>query len=106
MAWIVLVASGCMECVWAVALGKSEGFSHPIPTIIFIVACLLSMLGLSYALKTLPVGTSYAVWVGVGAALTMAYGMVEGSESISVVNILLITGLIGCLVGLKLVSDA
>ena len=58
MAWIVLVASGCMECVWAVALGKSEGFSHPIPTIIFIVACLLSMLGLSYALKTLPVGIS------------------------------------------------
>ena len=64
------------------------------------------MLGLSYALKTLPVGTSYAVWVGVGAALTMAYGMIEGSESISVVKILLITGLIGCLVGLKLVSDA
>ena len=106
MAWIVLVASGCMESVWAVALGKSEGFSHPIPTIIFIVACLLSMLGLSYALKILPVGTSYAVWVGVGAALTMAYGMVEGSESISVIKILLITGLIGCLVGLKLVSDA
>lgn len=105
MAWIVLVASGCMECVWAVALDKSDGFSNPLPTVVFIAACLLSMLGLSYALKTLPVGTSYAVWVGVGAALTMAYGMYDGSESVSFVKILLITGLIGCLVGLKLVSD-
>ena len=85
---------------------KSEGFSHPLPTIVFFVACALSMLGLSYALKTLPVGTSYAVWVGVGAALTMLYGMFEGTESISLVKVLLITGLIGCLVGLKLVSDA
>lgn len=106
MAWIVLIASGCMECVWAVALGKSDGFSNPLPTAIFIIACLLSMLGLSYALKTLPVGTSYATWVGIGAALTMAYGMIEGSESISLVKMLLVAGLIGCLVGLKLVSDA
>ena len=106
MAWVVLVASGCMECVWAVALGKSDGFTHPLPTIIFVLACLLSMLGLGYALKTLPVGTSYAVWVGTGAALTMAFGMMEGSESVSAVKILLICGLIGCLVGLKLVSDA
>lgn len=106
MDWIVLVASGCMECVWAVALGKSDGFTHPLPTVIFILACILSMAGLSFALKTLPVGTSYAVWVGIGAALTMIYGMVDGTESVSAVKFLLVAGLIGCLVGLKLVSDA
>ena len=106
MAWIVLVASGCMECVWATALDKSDGFTHPLPTIVFIAACILSMLGLGYALKTLPVGTSYAIWVGTGAALTMAYGMIEGSETVSLVKILLVIGLIGCIAGLKLVSDA
>jgi len=106
MAWIILVASGCMECVWATALDKSEGFTHPIPTVVFIVACILSMLGLGFALKTLPVGTSYAVWVGTGAVLTMAYGMVTGAETISLVKILLVIGLIACIAGLKLVSDA
>ena len=106
MAWIILVASGCMECVWATALDKSEGFTQPIPTIIFIVACILSMVGLGYALKTLPVGTSYAVWVGTGVVLTMAYGMFEGTETVSLVKILLIIGLIGCIAGLRLVSDA
>ena len=56
-----------MESVWAVALGKSEGFTHIGPTIVFVVALVLSMLGLSFAVKTLPTGTAYAVWVGIGA---------------------------------------
>ena len=64
------------------------------------------MVGLGFALKTLPVGTSYAVWVGTGAVLTMAYGMVTGAETISLVKILLVIGLIACIAGLKLVSDA
>ena len=106
MAWIVLIASGCMECVWATALDKSEGFTHPLPTVIFIAACILSMLGLGYALKTLPVGTSCAGWAAPGAARTMACGMIEGSETVSLVKVVLIIGLIGCLAGLKLVSDA
>lgn len=106
MAWVVLVASGCMECVWATALSKSDGFTNIVPTVVFVLACLLSMLGLGYALRTLPVGTSYAVWVGTGAALTMVYSMATGDESISPVKVALVCGLIGCLVGLKLVSDA
>ena len=105
MAWVVLFASGCLECVWAVALGKSDGFTRFLPTVVFVVACLLSMLGLGYALRTLPVGTSYAIWVGTGAALTMAYGMFEGSESVSMVKVLLVCGLVGCLAGLKLLAD-
>jgi quaternary ammonium compound-resistance protein SugE len=58
--------------------------------------------GLAFALRTVPVGTGYAVWVGIGAALTVAYGMVTGSESVSVVKLLLLAGLVGCVIGLKL----
>ena len=95
MNWLVLIASGCMESVWAIALGKSEGFTHAGPTIV---------LGLSFAVKTLPTGTAYAVWVGIGAALTVIYGMATGSEPASLARILLIAGLVGCIIGLKLVS--
>ena len=80
MNWLVLIASGVMESVWAIALGKSEGFTHAGPTVVFVVALVLSMLGLSFAVKTLPTGTAYAVWVGIGAALTVIYGMVTGSH--------------------------
>lgn len=104
MSWLVLVASGVMESVWAIALGKSDGFSQPGPTLVFALALALSMLGLAYATKTLPVGTAYAVWVGIGAALTVLYGMITGSEPANLARILLIAGLIGCVVGLKLVS--
>ena len=106
MSWLVLIASGVMESVWAIALGKSEGFTHVGPTIVFVVALVLSMLGLSFAVKTLPTGTAYAVWVGIGAALTVIYGMVTGSEPANLVRILLIAGLVGCVIGLKLVDGA
>lgn len=102
MAWLVLVVSGVLEAVWAVALGKSEGFSRLTPSVVFVVGLVLSMGGLAYAMRSLPVGTAYAVWVGIGAALTVAFGMVAGSESVSVVKVTLIVGLIGCVIGLKL----
>lgn len=63
------------------------------------------MIGLAFALKTLPVGSAYAVWVGIGAAATVAYGMVSGSEPVSIARILLIAGLVGCVIGLKLVGS-
>lgn len=103
MAWIVLVLSGVLEAVWAVALGKSEGFSRPVPTVVFFVGLALSMGGLAYAMRTLPVGTAYAVWVGIGASLAVTFGMVTGSEDVSLVKVALIVGLVGCVVGLKLV---
>ena len=85
---------------------KSEGFTHVGPTIVFVVALVLSMLGLSFAVKTLPTGTAYAVWVGIGAALTVIYGMATGSEPANLARILLIAGLVGCVIGLKLVDGA
>ena len=102
MAWLVLILSGVLEAVWAVALGKSEGFSRLVPSVVFVVALTVSMGGLAYAMRTLPIGTAYAVWVAVGASLTVAFGMVSGTESVSAVKVLLLVGLIGCVVGLKL----
>ena len=104
MAWLVLVVSGVLEAVWATALGKSEGFSRLGPSIVFLVALVFSMAGLAYAMRELPVGTSYAVWVGIGASLTVAYAMATGTEPVSLVKILLLLGIIGCVIGLKVLD--
>lgn len=102
MSWIVLVVSGLLEAVWATALSRSEGFSNVVPSIVFGVALVASMGGLAFALRDLPVGTAYAVWVGIGAATTVAWAMATGAEPVSVVRVLLIAGLIGCVIGLNL----
>lgn len=102
MSWIVLIVSGVLEAVWATALGRSEGFTRLVPSVVFGVALVASMAGLAFAMRTLPLGTSYAVWVGVGAALTVAWAMWTGEEQVSVVKVLLLVGLVGCVVGLKL----
>lgn len=102
MAWLVLVISGILEAVWAVALGKTDGFTRLAPSILFLTAMTASMVGLSYAMRTVSIGTAYAVWVGIGATLAVAFGMATGDESVSAVKILLLCGLIGCVVGLKL----
>ena len=104
MAWVILVLSGVLEAVWATALSKSNGFTKLVPSLVFAVALFFSMGGLAIAMRTLPPGTSYAVWVAVGAALTIAFAMLTGAESASLAKVLLMTGLIGCVVGLKLVS--
>jgi quaternary ammonium compound-resistance protein SugE len=102
VAWLVLVVSGVLEAVWAVALGKSEGFTRLTPSLVFPLGIVLSMGGLAYAMRTLPIGTAYAVWVGVGATLTVAFGMATGDESVTAVKVLLMLGLLGCVIGLKL----
>jgi len=104
MSWVILVLSGLLEAVWATALGKSEGFTKLWPSVIFTVAIISSMGGLAFAMRDIPIGTAYAVWVGIGAALTVGYAMVFGGEATSVIKILLILGLIGCVIGLKLVD--
>ena len=103
MYWLVLIISGVLEAVWATALGRSEGFTRLAPTVVFGVALAASMAGLAYAMRGLPIGTAYAVWVGIGAALTAGYAMVTGEEAVSVVRVLLLAGIVGCVIGLKLV---
>jgi quaternary ammonium compound-resistance protein SugE len=87
MSWLVLVVSGVLEAVWATALGRSEGLSRLVPSVVFAVALVLSMVGLAYAMRELPVGTSYAVWVGIGASLTVVYAMATGTEPVSLVKV-------------------
>ena len=102
MAWAVLVVSGVLEAVWATALGRSAGFTRLVPSLVFAVAVVLSMVGLAYPMRELPTGTAYAVWVGIGAALTAGWAMWSGDEPTSVVRLLLLAGIVGCVVGLKL----
>ena len=104
MSWLVLILSGALEAVWATALGRSEGFTRLGPSVVFVAAMILSMAGLAYALKELPIGTSYAVWVGIGASLTVAYAMASGAESASVPKVLLVLGIVGCVAGLKAIA--
>ena len=104
MAWVILIASGVLEAVWATALGKSEGFTKLWPSVVFFVALALSMGGLAWAMRDIPTGTAYAVWVGIGAALTVLWAMITGDTDVSWVKLALIAGLVGCVVGLKLVD--
>lgn len=102
MAWIILLASAAFEAVWATALGYSDGFSKPLPTVVFAVTLVVSMLGLGWAAKSIPIGTAYAVWTGLGAALTVTFAIVTGDESASVLKVLFLCGIIGAVIGLKL----
>ena len=104
MSWVILIVSGILEAVWATALGKSEGFTKLWPTVVFGVSLLLSMGGLAWAMRDISTGTAYAGWVGIGASLTVAYAMITGDEAFSIVRMLLILGLVGCVVGLKFVD--
>lgn len=101
LAWPVLLASAILEAVWATALGLSNGFAEPLPTQVFLVAAGLSLWGLGYATRHIPLGTAYAVWVGIGAALTVGWAMATGAEPFSVLKLLFITGIVGCAAGLK-----
>lgn len=107
MPWVVLLVSAVFEAVWATALGRSDGFTDPMSTAVFLGALVVSMAGLGWAVRTIPIGTGYAIWTGVGAALTVTWAMVTGDEAFSPVKALLIAGIIGAVIGLKLVpSDA
>ena len=99
--WLVLLASAVLEAVWATALGLSNGFTEPTPTLVFAVTATLSMLGLGMAIRSIPLGTAYAVWVGIGAALTVGWAMATGVEPFSVLKVLFIAGIVGCAAGLK-----
>ncbi|MBO1031369.1 multidrug efflux SMR transporter [Tessaracoccus sp. SD287] len=105
MAWLILLGSAVLEAVWATALGESQGFTRLWPSLVFAVAVVVSMLGLGRAMKDIPIGTAYAVWTGVGAALTVTWAMVTGSESVSVMKIVFLGGIILAVVGLQLAPD-
>ena len=101
MAWVVLVLSGMMETVWAIALDRSAGFSRPIPSLTFLVSLAVSMGGLAYALRSVPVGTGYVVWVGIGAVGTALVGMIALGEPATLPRIICLLLVVAGVVGLK-----
>jgi quaternary ammonium compound-resistance protein SugE len=106
MVWLVLVFSAVLEAVWANALGASEGFTRLGPSLLFIVAIIPGMFTLAYVAKRVPMSTAYAVWAGLGAAFTVTWAMLTGTEPATIIRILLIIGIVTSVVGLKLIKPA
>lgn len=102
MAWVILLASAVLEAVWATALGASEGLTRPVPTLVFAVFAVLSLVGLGRAMRSIPIGTAYATWTGVGALLTVLWAAVAGTEPLTPLKAVFLLGIIGCVAGLKL----
>jgi quaternary ammonium compound-resistance protein SugE len=105
-AWVILLASAVLEAVWATALGMSDGLTRQGPSLVFLAAAALSMYGLGLAVKRIPLGTAYAVWVGIGAALTVGWAMATGAEPVNALKVMFIAGIVGCAAGLKLLPAA
>lgn len=102
MAWLILFAAGVFEIVWAVALKQSDGFTKVLPTVVFGVTAALSFVLLSYALKTIPMGTAYAVWTGIGAVGIAIIGMGWFGEPVNLIRIACISMIILGIAGLKI----
>jgi quaternary ammonium compound-resistance protein SugE len=106
MAWVLLMVAGLLEVGWAIGLKYTEGFTRPWPSIFTLVAMVASVVLLGIAMKSLPVGTSYAVWVGVGAVGTTLLGMVLFGEPATAGRLLSLGLIVAGIVGLKLASPS
>ncbi|WP_427128969.1 DMT family transporter [Pseudarthrobacter sp. S9] len=107
MPWAMLILSGALEAVWAAALhraSRAAGSRRLVPAAVFLVSVLASTAGLAVAMQTIPVGTAYAVWVGVGVVLTSAYAMIAKVERATAGRILLLAGIAACVAGLKVAA--
>jgi quaternary ammonium compound-resistance protein SugE len=102
----MLVVAGLLEVVWAIGLKYSDGFRKPVPSAITVTAMIASFYSLAQALKTLPVGTGYAVWTGIGAVGTALVGVLVFGESRDLGRVLSVALIIGGIIGLKLTSPA
>ncbi|CAM4382017.1 Guanidinium exporter [Bordetella muralis] len=104
MAWIILVLAGLFEVVWAVGLKYTEGFTRLVPSAVTLVGMLISFWLLSLAMKTLPLGTAYAIWVGIGAIGAFVAGLVLFHEALSPMRVISVLLIAAGLIGLKLSS--
>lgn len=104
MAWIALFTAGLFEVVWAIGLKYTDGFSRLWPSAGTILAMIVSIVLLEYALRTLPVGTAYAIWVGIGALGTAVMGMILFGESREPLRLLCLLLIVAGVIGLKLVT--
>jgi quaternary ammonium compound-resistance protein SugE len=104
MAWIYLAFAGLFEIGWAIGLKYTEGFTRPMPTILTVGAMVISLGLLGLALKTLPVGTAYAIWTGIGTVGTVALGIVLFGESANAIRLACIALIVAGILGLKAVA--
>lgn len=104
MAWLVLVVAGLFEVGWAIGLKYTEGFSRPWPTVATVTAMVISVGLLGLAMRTLPVGTAYAVWTGIGAVGTVVLGMALFHEPATVARLTCVGLILAGIVGLKLTA--
>jgi quaternary ammonium compound-resistance protein SugE len=105
MAWILLIVAGLLETGWAIGLKYTEGFTKFWPSVFTIVAIIVSMVLLSIAARTLPVGTAYAVWVGIGAAGAAVLGIVLLGEPVTAARLFFLALLLVAIVGLKMTAQ-
>jgi quaternary ammonium compound-resistance protein SugE len=105
MAWLILIIAGLFESCWAVGLVYTKGFTKLWPTVFVIVTLAISMWLLAVAVRTIPIGTAYAVWVGIGACSTAIYGIWRFSEDASPARIVFLALLIVAIIGLKVTAD-
>lgn len=106
MAWVLLLVAGLLEVGWAVGLKYTEGFTRPWPSFFTLAAMVLSVVLLGIAMKSLPVGTSYAVWVGIGAVGTAILGMVLFGEPATAGRLASLGLIVAGIVGLKMASPS
>lgn len=106
MAWILLILAGVFEVVWAVGLKYTDGFTKPLASTITIGGMVISVWLLSLALKSIPLGTGYAIWTGIGAVGTAIAGMILFGESRTVIRLVCIAMIVAGIVGLKIFSEA
>jgi quaternary ammonium compound-resistance protein SugE len=104
MNWLLLITAGIFEIVWAIGIKYTEGFSRLWPSVATLAAMLVSVVLLGIAMKSLPVGTAYAVWVGVGAVGTAIFGIILFGESASAMRLLSLGLIVVGIVGLKLAT--
>lgn len=104
MAWIYLFLAGLLEVVWAVGLKYSENFTKIFPTIITLVGMLLSIIFLNFSLKTIPLGTAYAVWTGIGIMGTIIFGVVCFGETVSIMKAIFFLLILIGIMGLKILT--
>lgn len=104
MAWLTLFVAGLFEVGWAVGLKLTEGFTRPLPTLLTVASMAVSLGLLGLALKSLPLGTAYAVWTGVGTVGTALLGILLFGESADAARLLCISLIVAGILGLKLVS--
>lgn len=106
MAWLILILAGILEIVWAFAMKRSQGFTHLAPTLVMAAAMLGSIVLLAIAMRTLPLGTAYTVWTGIGAVGSFVIGIVVLGEDANPMRILAAVLIVAGLILMKLSADA